>query len=115
MGYIDIVFDGPPGQEPGGFVGANDENGAGIKVGEWTIRPDGHWALRIPTDAALRAAAPVLIDRVRELEIAIADCAHVASVTRTREELHDGIYDIAEAMLGESPWEGSKQTMVARR
>ena len=45
---IDIVFDGPPGPEAGSFVEAEDEQGRGIKVGEW-IGPDerGWWRLRL--------------------------------------------------------------------
>lgn len=34
-GYIDIVFDGPPGPESGGFVEVEDENGCSISVGTW--------------------------------------------------------------------------------
>lgn len=45
--YIDIVFDGPPGSEPGRFVEVEDPAGAGMKVGEWVEREDGYWVLRI--------------------------------------------------------------------
>ena len=44
---IDIVIDGPPGQDPGRFVEVEDANGAGISVGEWIDRGDGNWALRL--------------------------------------------------------------------
>ena len=48
MSHIDIVFDGPPGPESGRFVEVEDAGGKGICFGEWTHRPDGYWALRIP-------------------------------------------------------------------
>lgn len=44
---VDIVFDGPPGPEPGRFVEVEDMNGAGIKVGEWFELAGGRWALRV--------------------------------------------------------------------
>ena len=47
---INIVFDGPPGPEICQFVEVEDDDGKGIRVGEWIERPDGLWALRI--DAA---------------------------------------------------------------
>jgi len=54
-GFIDIVFDGPPGPESGRFVEVEDHEGKSIKFGEWEHRPDGYWVLRMrPT--ALRAA-----------------------------------------------------------
>jgi hypothetical protein len=46
---VDIVFDGPPGPESGRFVEVEDMEGASISYGEWVKRPDGLWALRIPT------------------------------------------------------------------
>jgi len=45
--YLDIVFDGPPRPEPGGFVEVEDVNGNSIRVGEWIEREDGKWVLRI--------------------------------------------------------------------
>lgn len=48
MGYIDIVFDGPPGPEAGRFVEVENSAGASISFGEWVHRSDGYWALRIP-------------------------------------------------------------------
>ena len=45
---IDVVFDGPPGPNPGRFVEVEDEAGRSIDVGKWVERPDGYWALRIP-------------------------------------------------------------------
>lgn len=48
MSYIDIVFDGPPGPEPGCFVEVENSEGVSINTGEWKQRPDGYWALRIP-------------------------------------------------------------------
>jgi hypothetical protein len=48
-GYVDIVFTGPPGPEPPGFVEAEDEHGRSIRYGEWIERGDGYWILRIPS------------------------------------------------------------------
>lgn len=53
MSYIDIVFDGPPSHESGRFVEVESADGQSIKFGEWVERPDGFWALRIPSRAAL--------------------------------------------------------------
>ena len=49
---IDVVFDGPPGPEPGRFIEVEDEAGRSIDVGEWVERRDGYWVLRlaIPAD-----------------------------------------------------------------
>ena len=49
---IDVVFDGPPGPEPGSFVEVEDEAGRSIDVGEWIERTDGMWALRLRVSAA---------------------------------------------------------------
>lgn len=43
---IDIVFDGPPGPEPGRFVEVENAARQSIRFGEWVKRPDGYWALR---------------------------------------------------------------------
>ena len=48
--HVDIVFDGPPGPEPGRFIEVEDATGKSIAFGEWIERADGRWALRI-TDA----------------------------------------------------------------
>jgi hypothetical protein len=45
---IDVVFDGPPGPDPGRFVEVEDETGRSVDIGEWVQRPDGFWVLRIP-------------------------------------------------------------------
>ena len=44
---INIIFDGPPGPERGGFVEVEDDDGHSINVGEWIERKKGMWALRI--------------------------------------------------------------------
>lgn len=44
---INVVFDGPPGPEPGRFVEVELDDGRGVRAGEWVERPDGLWALRI--------------------------------------------------------------------
>ena len=44
---IEIVFDGPPGPQPGRFVEVEDGNGNSISIGQWFERPDGNWGLRI--------------------------------------------------------------------
>ena len=52
MTHIDIVFDGPPGPDPGRFVEIEDAAGNSIKCGQWLQRPDGHWVLRIRIEGA---------------------------------------------------------------
>lgn len=48
--YVDIVFTGPPGPEPGQceFVEVEDGRRRSIRIGEWIERDDGYWVLRIP-------------------------------------------------------------------
>lgn len=53
---IDIVFDGPPGPEPGRFVEVETMEGASIRVGRWIDRGNGLWALRLT--AVVRTDAP---------------------------------------------------------
>lgn len=48
---VDVVFDGPPGPDPGRFVEVEDEAGQSVDVGEWVERSDGYWALRITIPA----------------------------------------------------------------
>lgn len=48
-GFIDIVFDGPPGPTAGRFVEVENEKGHSVSIGEWINRESGGlWALRIP-------------------------------------------------------------------
>ncbi|MCC6970453.1 MAG: hypothetical protein IT434_09550 [Phycisphaerales bacterium] len=51
--YLDVVFDGPPGHEPGRFVEVEDPDGRSVNAGEWIDRGDGLWALRIPRPTRL--------------------------------------------------------------
>ena len=46
-GAVNIVFDGPPGPDPGRFVEVETDGGRSINAGEWIERTDGLWALRI--------------------------------------------------------------------
>ena len=51
MREIDVVFDGPPGPQPGRFVEVEDANtGEGVTAGRWIKRDDGYWALRLFID-----------------------------------------------------------------
>lgn len=45
--YTDIIFDGPPGHDPGRFVEVEDGTGKSINIGEWIEREDGFWVLRL--------------------------------------------------------------------
>lgn len=49
---IDIVFDGPPGNESGRFIEVESPPGVGISFGTWLQREDGYWVLRftVPND-----------------------------------------------------------------
>jgi len=42
---IHIVFDGPPGPEPGRFIEVEDAEGHGVNVGRWEKRADGYHVL----------------------------------------------------------------------
>jgi hypothetical protein len=46
---INIIFDGPPGPEPGRFIEVEADDGRSISIGEWIQRPDKKWAFRIVT------------------------------------------------------------------
>lgn len=51
---ICIVFDGPPSPEAGRFVEVETDDGKSINIGQWSLRDDGFWQLRIEA-AAIRA------------------------------------------------------------
>jgi hypothetical protein len=55
--YIDIVFDGPPGPEPGRFIEVEDAKGNSIRFGEWIERKDGKWVLASSARICLRSWA----------------------------------------------------------
>lgn len=40
-----VIFDGPPGPEAGRFIEVETSSGESVRVGEWTRRSDGLWAL----------------------------------------------------------------------
>jgi hypothetical protein len=56
-GYVDIVFDGPPGPLAPAFVEVEDDQGRSIRFGEWVERDDGEWVLRVPALAAAGSSA----------------------------------------------------------
>ncbi len=47
-GFIQIVFDGPPGHESGRFVEVENPARESIGIGQWVERDDGLWALELP-------------------------------------------------------------------
>ena len=50
MGETNVIFDGPPGPEGRPrFIEVEDEHGNSITC-SWRQRPDGLWALVIPSD-----------------------------------------------------------------
>lgn len=57
-----VVFDGPPGPEPGRFVDVEDREGRSFSVGEWVEQPDGMWSLKLKhfTHAQLNLLAACL-------------------------------------------------------
>ncbi len=71
---IDIVFDGPPGQQAPRFVEVENAAGASVSVGEWVHRDDGYWVLRIGAFLALEG--------VRDGRLRVSDI--VESVARER-------------------------------
>ena len=56
---IDVVFDGPPGPQPGRFIEVEKtSDGTSINAGSWHERPDGKWALRLVCVPEHRPDAP---------------------------------------------------------
>ncbi len=60
--YVDVVFDGPPGPESGRFVEVEDSKGASVNFGEWVLRDDGFWVLRINYNATPAHVVQDLVD-----------------------------------------------------
>ena len=56
MQTIQILFDGPPGPNPGQFVEVENDQGKSINAGQWVERDDGLWALQITFTGELVAA-----------------------------------------------------------
>ena len=69
MSYIDIVFDGPPSHESGRFVEVENSEGRSIKFGEWVLRDDGFWALRVPSVEHLTAENAALGRRLDNIKV----------------------------------------------
>lgn len=59
---LHIVFDGPPGPEPGRFVEVETPSGVSLRLGEWLERPGGYCALVIPNPIRLTAE----VERLQE-------------------------------------------------
>ncbi len=57
--HIDIVFDKPPGPVCPGFIEVEDDMRRSINFGAWTLRPDGHWALRITPENITHWFGPI--------------------------------------------------------
>jgi hypothetical protein len=93
---VDIVFDGPRGR----FIEAEDDQRRSIKIGEWALRDDGYWVLRIPDPRAAQA-------RIEALEGALRKCLDHASfdggddITTLRGQLL-AVQDAARALLGDT-------------
>lgn len=67
--FLDIVFDGPPGPEAGRFVEVEDGKGCSVnRVGEWMLRDDGFWALRIPDPRTIASLLAVCERAARVLK-----------------------------------------------
>ena len=86
--FIDIVFDGPPGPVCGRFVETEDQDGKGIKAGDWVHREDGYWALRIANPLSGIDDPAAFMEAVRELVDCVRFNLHETSSPRT--------YQIAE-------------------
>ena len=61
-----IVFDGPPGPESGRFIEVENENGRGLRAGEWRERPDGLWSLDIDLDTVGGKVAASLLNPIED-------------------------------------------------
>ena len=69
---VNIVFDGPPGNEAGRFVEVENENGHSISFGEWIEYQQGYWALTFENP----------IDRLNALEAENAELREAAESYR---------------------------------
>jgi len=57
---LNIIFTGPPG--PGNdcvFIDVETDDGRSVRVGEWSQRQDGHWALRLPNSVTSPSSGEV--------------------------------------------------------
>lgn len=61
---LDILFDGPPGPNPGRFVEV-EIGGRSVRIGTWISGPGESWALRLdaPPPAEIEAPYPFLRDQ----------------------------------------------------
>lgn len=91
---VEIVFDGPPGAEPGRFIEV-EQDGKSISFGRWVDRGDGTWALRLPANARLIAAAPDLLAEHRrtlaQLKRMAKMTAHLTKTDPLAEEIRSAI------------------------
>lgn len=55
MRHVNVVFDGPPGQDSPRLIEVEDENGRSLRLGEWVRAPDGRWHLRFTAEDVRRA------------------------------------------------------------
>lgn len=60
---LHIVFDGPPGPQPGRFVEVETPDGRSVDAGEWHEREDGNWELRLGTKAKATHEDRIVIER----------------------------------------------------
>ena len=73
---INIIFDGPPSNNPGRFVKVETDDGHCINAGEWIEREDGLWALRItalPEDDNVTSVDAPTVREVERTSIAHGD------------------------------------------
>jgi len=83
-GFVDVVFDGPPGHVAGRFAEVEDARGFGVgDLGEWVERPDGYCVLRIPDPRELARECAAL-------RLVVGNLRSVGSELATRmERLHE--------------------------
>jgi hypothetical protein len=71
---LNIIFTGPPG--PGNdcvFIDVETDDGRSVRVGEWSQRQDGHWALRLSNSTTSPGSSEVTDDDLRTTFIEGAD------------------------------------------
>lgn len=94
--YIDIVFLKEPGPEGTEFVEVEDENGRSISAGEWSMRNDGLWQLRI-TDDVFRNGPPLLAGSERGMKGVVCPECNGRGVKTA----HDGFTKSGEDIIDE--------------
>jgi hypothetical protein len=102
-GFVDIVFDAPPGPTSGRFIEVENDKGESISFGEWVRRPDGYWALRFTAPVAVPVDASPSFDPQSLLNKATSDALSRLHALGQSRGYHSGWDAILAAPKKEPP------------